>query len=137
MIRQYKDSDYEELKELYLHTEWYGGVFDEARDGRERLAEKISDDPESILVYEQKGELIGTISLIEDGRVAWLFRFVVKDNNPDISKKLYENAVIILKNKGHTQALVYTPVGDSDLDTRYDKLGMIKGADYTCYWSDI
>lgn len=137
MIRSYTDSDYEKLKELYLHSEWYGGVFDEARDGRDRLANKIADDPESILVYEQDGELLGTISLIEDGRVAWLFRFVVKDNNPEITKGLYDHVTKILESRKHTQILVYTPVGDESLDNRYSELGMIKGGDYTCYWADI
>jgi len=35
MLRTYTDADYDKLKALYEHTEWYGGVFDEARDGRE------------------------------------------------------------------------------------------------------
>jgi hypothetical protein len=38
MVRGYRDADYEKLKALYLHPEWYGGAFDEARDGSERLA---------------------------------------------------------------------------------------------------
>lgn len=137
MIRSYTDSDYEKLKELYIHSEWYGGQFDEARDGRDRLANKIVDDPESILVYEQDGELLGSISLIEVGRVAWLFRFVVKDNDKMVSKELYDHATKIFKSRKHTQILVYTPVGDEALDKRYSELGMIKGGDYTCYWTDI
>lgn len=137
MIRSYTDLDYIKLKELYLHSEWFGGQFDEARDGREKLGKKIADDPESILVFEQNGELLGTISLVEDGRVAWLFRFAVKDNDPKITKELYEKAVETLKNRDHTQVLVYTPVGNKGLDARYESLGMTNGADYTCFWSEI
>lgn len=49
MIRSYRDSDYEGFRELYQHSEWYGGVFDEARDGRERLARKVAKDPEAMI----------------------------------------------------------------------------------------
>lgn len=137
MIRSYVDTDYDQLKELYLHTEWYGGQFDEARDSKERLATKIAEDPESILVYEKNGELLGTISLIEDGRVAWLFRFAVKENNQQIAKELHDRAIEVLKGRGHSQVLVYTPVGNLVLSGRYENLGMTKGGDYTCFWQDI
>jgi hypothetical protein len=73
MIRPYEDKDYEQLKELYLHTEWYGGVFSESRDGRAVPARKITQDPEAIWIYEHEDAVIGTVSLIDDGRVAWLY----------------------------------------------------------------
>jgi hypothetical protein len=137
MIRSYQDDDYEGLKELYGHSELYGGVFDEARDGRERLLKKIADDPEAILVYEENGELTGTISLIEDGRVAWLYRFIVKDFEPTITHELYEKAITILKSRGHTQVLVYSAVDNHELDARYSSLGMQKGDNYSCFWQEI
>jgi hypothetical protein len=137
MVRPYRDSDYEQLKKLYEHSEWYGGVFDEARDGRERLLKKITDDPEAIFVYEENGELHGTISIIEDGRVAWLYRFIVKDFEPGITRQLYEKAVEVLKSRGHKQMLVYSAANDRKLDRRYESLGMTKGNDYACFWQDI
>lgn len=137
MIRAYQDSDYEKLKELYQHSEWYGGQFDEARDSRERLANKVADDPESIWIYETNDQLLGTISLIEDGRVAWLFRFVVKDNDQQIAKGLYDKAVEVFKKRGHTQVLVYSPADNQELGNRYNSLGMNKGNNITAYWSDI
>ncbi|HEV7454135.1 MAG TPA: GNAT family N-acetyltransferase [Candidatus Saccharimonadales bacterium] len=111
--------------------------FDEARDGRERLAAKIKQDPEAIWIYEQDGEITGTVSLIDDGRVAWLYRLVVKDNDPQITKELYDHAVAILKKRGHEQVLVYTPVGDEALHEHYKNLGMNRGGDYTCYWAEL
>ena len=136
-MRPYKDSDYEQLKELYQHSEWYGGQFDEARDSRQKLAKVIAKDPDSIWIYEDSGQVLGTISLIEDGRVAWLFRFAVKDNNLKIAKELYDKAVEIFKSRGHTQILVYTPVGNQTLNNRYELLGMAKGNDFTTFWTDI
>jgi hypothetical protein len=137
MIRRYQDSDYQDLKVLYQHAEWYGGVFDEARDGRERLAKKIADDPKAIMVYEQAGELLGTISLIEDGRVAWLYRFVVKDLDGKVASELLGRATEVLKARGHTQFLIYGATNDAALDEHYSQLGMQKGGDYTCFWKNI
>ncbi len=137
MTRPYQDSNYDQLKELYQHSEWFGGQFDEARDSREKLARKITDDPEAILVYEQDGQLLGTISLIEDGRVAWLFRFAVKDNDQKVAQELYTKATKILKSRGHTQVLVYTPLGNQELNKRYKLLGMTKGNNFTAFWSDL
>jgi hypothetical protein len=137
MIRNYQDSDYEQLKELYHHTEWYGGVFDEARDSRERLAKKVAGDPEAIMIAENDGKLLGTISLIEDGRVAWLYRFIVKDFDLTTTKELYDKAIDVLKQRGHTQVLVYSAVDDGQLDSRYKSLGMERGSSYTCYWREI
>jgi hypothetical protein len=137
MIRPYKDTDYNQLKELYLHSEWFGGDFEEARDGRERLSKKIEYDPESIWVKEQDGKLIGSISLMDDGRVAWLFRFVVKDNDQKVAQELYDKVLPLFKKRGHSQLLVYIPIGGTTLANRYSSLGMNKGNDYTTYWINI
>lgn len=137
MIRNYKDSDYDQLKGLYAHPEWFGGQFDPARDSREGLASITARDPQAIIVYEQDGELLGTVSLIEDGRVAWLFRFVVKDNNHKIAEALYQKAQEVFKSRGHTQIIAYTPIDNHTLNNRYQNLDMAKGSDYTAYHKDI
>lgn len=136
-IRNYKPSDYEQLKALYLDASIFGGQFDEARDSEERLKKKIEADPEAILVAEIDGDLVGSVSLIDDGRVAWLFRFAVKDNDLEVAEKLKNQAIEILKGRGHKQVLVYSPAGNSMLDNKYEKLGFSKGDDYTCYWQEL
>ena len=137
MIRTYTDEDYESLRKLYEHPDWFGGIFDEARDGRKRLADKVNSDPESLWLYERKGQLVGSISLVDDGRVAWFFRFVVKDNDSVVAKELYDKAVSIFKARGHSQVLAYSPVDEPVLAKRYADLGMTKGNSYTAYWTDI
>lgn len=137
MIRGYRDSDFEKLKELYGHREWYGGVFDEARDGRKRLAHKTSQDPQAILVWIDGDELLGTISIIEDGRVAWLYRFVVKDNDEKVAAELYEAAATELTKRGHEEVLVYTPADNDVLKQRYKRLGMQEGGGYSCYYKSL
>jgi hypothetical protein len=137
MIRRYKDTDYDQLRGLYLHTEWYGGQFDASRDSQEKLAKISARDPEAILVYMKGSEVLGSISLIDDGRVAWLFRFVVKDNSTTVAVALYEKAVEVLRKRGHTQILVYCPIDNKVLQDRYEDLGMTLGSKFLSFWSEI
>ncbi len=139
-IRSYKESDYESVVELYKNSDLYGGQFDENRDSKEKLSAKMKNDPEAILVCESNIKIMGTVSLIEDGRVAWLFRFAVlpETDSEDVIKLLFEKASEILKARGHQEVLVYSPVGNSKLDSRYlNVLNFEKGADYTCFWKNI
>ena len=137
MIRVYRDSDYEQLKNLYFHTEWFGGQFDASRDSQEKLSLISARDPEAVWVYMKGNEMLGSISLIEDSRVAWLFRFVVKDNSTLVAQKLYDRAVEIFRKRGHTQVLVYCPIDDKDLIDRYEALGMTTGSKFLSFWSEI
>ncbi len=139
-IRIYKESDYESVAELYKNSDLYGGEFDENRDSKEKLSAKIKNDPESILVCESNNKIIGTVSLIEDGRVAWLFRFAVlpEVDSENTLKLLFKKASEILKTRGHHEVLVYSPVGNNTLDSRYlNILNFEKGGDYTCFWKNI
>ncbi len=137
MIRSYKDNDYDQLKQLYEKTEWYGGVFDEARDRRLRLVDKISQDPDAILVFDESSVLKGTISIIEDGRVAMLYRFVANPSDMKTAKALYVAATDVLKRRGHVQILVYSSPDNPELDKRYENLGLTKGGSYACFWANI
>jgi len=138
-VRPYHPTDYEQLAALYRQSELYGGQFDENRDSAERLQKRIEADPDAILVAEQDDKIVGTVSLIEDGRVAWLFRFAVQqgENEPTITQTLCDAAFSALKAKGHNQVLAYTPVGNNGLENRYETLGFNRGGDYTCYWKNI
>lgn len=136
-VRSYQPSDYEQLKTLYLDSSTFGGQFDEARDAADRLQKKIEADPDAILIAEQDYKIVGSVSLIDDGRVAWLFRFAVPQGNPNIAQVLHDKAITILKERGHAEVLVYTPVGNQELNSRYEQLGFAKGGDYTCYWKGL
>jgi ribosomal protein S18 acetylase RimI-like enzyme len=136
-IRQYRPSDYEQLKALYLDSSTFGEQFDEARDAQDRLQRKIEADPDAILVAETESRLVGTVSLIDDGRVAWLFRFAIKDQGAEVASALHDKAITILKGRGHTQVLVYSPADNQRLDARYEQLGFTKGDNYICYRKEI
>ena len=102
-------------------------------DTADRLQRKIEADPDAIIVAEQDGKLVGSVSLIDDGRVAWLFRFAVPQDRLDVVQALHDKATALLKERGHAEVLVYTPVGNQDLNGRYEQLGFTKGGDYACY----
>lgn len=138
-IRNYKPEDYNQVKELYQDSSLFGGQFDVERDAEDKLLSHINADPQSILVCEIDNKVLGTVSLIENERLAWLFRFAIQKgkHETEATKSLYEKAVDIFKRRGHKQVLVYSPVGNEPLDNRYIELGFNKGDDYTCYWKEI
>ncbi len=134
-IRSYNpDTDYAQLEALLKDESTFGGVYDPARDAAERLAA----NPESILVAEVEGELVGTVTVFENGRIAWLFRFAVKEAYEATAvPALFEKAKERIAALGHTQFEVYAPVGVEKFITRYEALGFTKGNDYTAFWQDV
>lgn len=137
LIRNYKIGDYESVVTLYKDSTTYGGQFDEDRDSQERLEKLTREKPDAILIAEDNGNIVGTVTLFEDGRLVWLFRFAAKENSINVMRELYLEAVKILKSKGHKQVLVYAPTGDSRFEKRYLELGFNGGDDYTCYYRDL
>lgn len=84
------------------------------------------------------GEIVGTVTLFEDGRSAWLYRFAVQsDNESEIAELLNKKALETMKERGHTQVLVYAPQGDQHFEDRYTSLGFNKGNNFTAYWQNI
>jgi len=138
-VRRYEPKDHAQVATLYKQSDLYGGQFDENRDSEARLRKRTEADPDAIFIAEQDDRIVGTVSLIEDGRVAWLFRFAVQQGADEsaVTKALCDKALEALKAKGHDQVLVYTPVGDERLHGRYTELSFNRGGDYTCYWKDI
>jgi hypothetical protein len=83
---------------LYKISETFGGQYDDARDSKSKLDTLSSLNPHKILVAEKEETIVGTVSIFEDGRAAWLYRFALqKDNEEEISEALYKTATQILK----------------------------------------
>lgn len=135
LVRPYRPEDYVTVKALYEQGDLYGGQFDEDRDSQERLDAVCVADPQAILVCELNSQIIGTVSLIENARVAWLFRFAAV--GVEAAQTLYKAACEILSARGHRQVLVYSQYDHKMLDQRYADLGMNKGAPYTCFWAPL
>lgn len=138
-VRNYnQDTDYPSIEALLNAKNTFGGQFDAARDSKERIDTLESNKPGSVLVAEDDGVIVGTVTLFEDSRSAWLYRFAVqRDNETEITKLLNEQALQIMKDRGHTQVLVYAPQDNQHFEDRYTSLGFIKGNNFTAYWQDI
>lgn len=138
-VRSYNpETDYPAIESLLRDTTTYGGEFDEARDTKEKIDVLESGKPGSVLVAEIENEVVGTVTLFEDGRSAWLYRFAVKNEHEEkVTKILWEQAKKIMKQRGHTQVLVYAPAKNTKFEERYNNLEFNTGGDYTAYWQDI
>ena len=137
LVRGYVDEDYQAVKGLYAHKEWYGGNFDEARDARQMLRAEVEHDPQAILVAESELAIVGTASLILTPRMAMLYRFAVRDNDPGVTDDLYQATVGIVKDRGYTRLDVYTSATNAVLCNRYEALGMERGGTFRFYWTSL
>lgn len=98
------------------------------------MTQQIDADKDSILIAEENGRIVGTVSILQNQRFAWLIRFAVLGNRKDVTEALFQEASENLKQKGHTQVLVYAPTDDVGIIKRYEDLGFISGKPYTAFW---
>jgi ribosomal protein S18 acetylase RimI-like enzyme len=135
VIRSYTPEDYQLLKRLYKSSGW----FDSETDAEERVNEKIRRDPQSLLVAIDKEEIVGTVSLIEDGRIAILFRLISKkgENTLSIRQRLLSEGENIFKQKGYKEAHIIAPEEDLNRQKEYEKYGFTKGNPYRWMWKKI
>lgn len=131
-IRYYQDQDYDQLVNLYKRSSQFD--FDEITDSKEGLMRKIRRDPESLLVAEEN-KIIGSVSIIEDGRIAWIFR-LVGDNNVVI-KALVDKAEEILRKKGYKNVHSFAPSTNQEALEERKKLGFTQGKNYIWFWKGL
>ncbi len=128
-IRSYApDSDYPAVRKI-LEA---GDLYYEPMDSAERLAEKIRRDPDSILVAVASNQVLGTVSLMEDGKMPFIFRLAV---DPDqrrqgIGRKLMEAAEDILKSRGYKEINILVEEGDHELQEYYLRQSYDRGNPY-------
>jgi hypothetical protein len=134
-VRFYTPADYQQLCNLYKHSDQF--EFDEVTDSEENLIRKIKRDPESLLVVEENGKIVGSVSVIEDGRIALLFRLVALDNNQDTLQKLIIEAENILRKRGYEEVHNTAPLEDLSALMEREKLGFNKGKPYMWFWKKI
>ncbi len=139
IIRNYDPKkDYPHVYQLYNTKNTFWGQYDDARDTEEKLRMLCESHENKILVAEYNNIIVWTVTLFEDWRSAWLYRFAVQqDDEHTIAKKLFEKAKNILKSLWHSQILVYWPVDDYRFEKRYIDLSFNKWNNYTAYWQNI
>lgn len=127
-IRNYLPDYYEQVKQLLIN----GGLYYEPMDSFERLQEKVSRDPNSILVALELDRVVGTVSLMEDGRIGFIFRLAVdpESRNRGIGRALMEEAEKELFRRGHQEINILVEETDPELQGYYERQGYEKGTAY-------
>jgi hypothetical protein len=134
-IRNYEPNDYQAVRQLYKDSGW----FDPETDAEERLKAKSERDPQSLLVATDPDNILGTVSLIEDGRIALFFRLVTKDGDdaPAVRKRLLAEGEVIFKQKGYNESHIIAPESDTDRQNEYQQNGFQKGNPYRWMWKKL
>jgi ribosomal protein S18 acetylase RimI-like enzyme len=134
-IRHYKSKDYQFLIDLYKE----GDLFEEEIDNENVIKQKIKRDPESIIVALKNNEIVGTVSIMEDGKFAFIFRLVVsvKERNQGIGTKLISEAEKILKKRGNLYVNIIVNEKDHKLQEYYQKFLYKKGRVWRWMWKEL
>ena len=138
-IRNYNPStDYLWVFALYNNSETYWWQFDVARDSKDKLAVFSKSNPNKLLIAEVEWKIIGTVTIFEDGRSAWLYRFALIPNyDEEAGKLLYDHATSIAKMMWHAQMIVYGPCNNQEIEDRYKDLWFNKWSTFTAYRKNI
>jgi hypothetical protein len=135
-IRSYTIIDYPRVKELYE----LAGVFDPETDAEDRLLVTVEENPDSILVAtDEDGTLLGTISIIQDNRIAILFRLVAKPGPTEhlIRMRMLHDAEQRLREYGFHEVHILAHEEDSKTHEEYTHYGFTKGKLYRWFWKKI
>lgn len=135
-VRSYTLIDYPRVKELYEAA----GVFDPETDAEERLLVKVEENPDSILVAtDDDGNVLGTVSIIQDNRIAILFRLVVQEGPEEhmVRMRLLHAAEIQLLEYGYREVHIIAPEDNAKIQEEYAHYGFTKGNPYRWFWKKI
>lgn len=124
-IRPYQSADYQAARHNLDTTK----LTDEDVDTKERLTAKIARDPESILVAEIGGKVVGNVFFLEDGWNSLIFRLAVQKEHQGkgIGGALLEAAEQKLKSRGHRQVMLMVRDSEDDLKEFYTRRGYVTG----------
>jgi ribosomal protein S18 acetylase RimI-like enzyme len=120
-IRYYQDADFPQYEQLLKDI----GIYDEILDKREIIQKKIQYDPESILVAEARGRLIGTVYILYDPWRSLIYHLGV---HPDyrrkgLGNKLMDEAEGKLKARGINRAILFVVEDNEQVVEFYQKRG--------------
>lgn len=130
-IRSYTSGDYPSVKKLYKDSGW----FDPETDAEERLKIKSERDAESLLVALERENIIGTLSLIEDGRIALFFRLI--GTAEEIRNTLLKAGEEVFKKRGYKEVHIISLEEDHNRQSDYETYGFKKGNLYRWMWKKL
>lgn len=134
-VRQYSDSDYDEIKTILQG----GGNFDDVWDSRSHWKAKSEEDATSILVAEDNNEILGCILVIRDKWTCFLFRLAVKESHrrKGVGSMLISSAEEQLKKEGEDEVAIFVNEEDVSLHQYYEKRGYLRGGKYRCFYKKL
>jgi ribosomal protein S18 acetylase RimI-like enzyme len=135
IIRNYTPSDYSSLKSVLEDA----GLFYADTDGKDRYDEKIRRNPTSVLLGLLNNEIIGVITLMEDGWGPFFFRLAVKKDyrNKGIATKLLSVAEKEMKKRTFKQVYILVEDTNEELKTFYRKRGFNDGSSFLFMWKNL
>jgi len=134
-IRSYTPADFPSVKENLSNAEMY----EENWDNEKNLNEKIKRNPDSILVAEEDGKVVGNIFVVEDGWGSWIFRLAVNENRrkEGVGTLLLQSAENLLKKRGIKEVALLIEKKKEHLKDFYGKRGYKSFGDYTLMWHEL
>jgi len=120
-IRAYKDSDYEAVKQTLKECNHYNPDL----DTKQKLHKKIVADPESILVAEIDGTVIGNVYFIDDSWNPTVWRLAVRSEyrKKGVGETLVKEVEKILKKRGRDEIRLFTGIHKVENIKYYQRLG--------------
>jgi ribosomal protein S18 acetylase RimI-like enzyme len=135
LIRFYTDTDYEWV----IETLKEGNLYDEVREDRKNLQNKILRDSESILVVEENNQIIGCVFIVEDWRNAFIRRLCVKEKYRKnwIGAMLMDKAENIIKNRWIKESSIFVRTENESLKEWYKKRSYTETSDFTFMYKKL
>lgn len=133
-VRPYISSDYSDVRQNLQES----GVYFKPLDSEEIIARKIERSPDSILVAEIDGAVVGNIIIVNDWG-ALLFRLSVREGyrNRGVGSELIESAEQHLRNEGYSEANILVAEGDKELKKYYKHRGYKEGSVYRWMYKEF
>lgn len=135
-IRNYNpDADYRHMKQILEE----GSLFYGPTEAPERLAEKVRRDPDSIIVAVTDNQIVGTVTISEDGRMPFIFRLAVRNNQRrhGIGQKLMKEAEKRLKDRGYTELNILVDENNEELKEYYRRQEYEEGNVYRWMYKEV
>lgn len=135
IIRPYKPIDYKIVKRNLEE----GGLFYTGMDSEDRFKEKIRRNPDSILVAEVDGKIVGNVLFVEDGWAAFGFRLAVnkKYRRRGIGTKLMAAVENISRKRGYSEIHILVNESEVGLKQYYSRIGYKEGNLYRWMYKNL
>ncbi len=126
-LRNYRTTDYSQVKTILELTDLYW----ELSDNEQVFARKVSERPDSIIVAEQDGHVVGTQFVVDDF-LPLMFRLAVHPNyrNRGIGKLLMQQGESLLRSQGRNLVNILVASNDEELQQYYVRQEYEKGHTY-------